>query len=609
SYVQYYYSAEGDMKKREVHNSSGATEKAQSFTYDNAHRVTNDGIYSYTYGSSGCSCAGKIASVTGPNGTVSYEYDFKGRIVKTTTVNGGVTTVIDKVYDDANKKRVIKLDNTEIFEIQADGEGRAVKVTEKLGGNFEYTLKRDNMGRVTGVNYPNGNVSATQYDTEGGILLHKNMFDDDVINKYDFTASGSLDAEGNKIKEKTNLGVKQYGYDNTYQLTSATLEKGQSLTWAYDNAGNRTSSADPTQRTYTPNSLNQYNSVSGTNYTYDTDGNLLNDGTRVMTWNARNRLSTVTKDSKTISYTYDHNDLRVKRTDGTTITNYLFDGSLMLAEKDSLGKIQKVYINDGAGIVGMVRYIYKEDGTFSHYARLYYMFDSLGSVTAITGENGMPVTEYMYSPYGEVTNTTADPVNSLTFVGRYGGYRDWDTGLTYFWHRWYDSKDGRWISRDPKYDCKNHHNNYLYVENRPKYYVDITGYKTQVCCNDPSIGKAFGYKHCFISTDESDYGLHPKNKYALGFWVGIKDTRDDEGECGPSEDDPNVEACLKKAYEEYPEKTKYKPLKQNSNTFVCDLLKKCKSKLKLPSTAVGGEECMEDDACSKRRVPRVIVKQ
>ncbi|MBN2754505.1 MAG: hypothetical protein JXR81_06520 [Candidatus Goldbacteria bacterium] len=417
---------------------------------------------------------------------------------------------------------------------QADGEGRAVKVTEKLGGDFEYTLTRDDMGRVTGVNYPNGNVSATQYDTEGNILIHKNMFDDDVINKYDFTASGSIDAEGNKIKEKTNLGVKQYGYDNTYQLTSATLEKGQALTWVYDNAGNRISSADPTPRSYTPNSLNQYS-----NYSYDTDGNLLSDGIRVMTWDARNRLATVTKDSKTISYTYDHNDLRVKRTDGTNVINYLFDGSLMLAEKDASGKIQKVYINDGAGVLGMVRYIYKEDGTFSHYNRLYYMFDSLGSVTAVTGENGLPVTEYIYSPYGEITNTEKDPVNSLSFVGRYGGYRDWDTGLTYFWHRWYDSKDGRWVNRDPikepanKWRCDlnifNILNTYRYSFNDSLNYIDIDGYMPIDADGDNSnsrgnvdgrgleakynyCGKNYSNKEMHISwRDENNFDMDPVN--------------------------------------------------------------------------------------------------
>ncbi len=90
----------------------------------------------------------------------------------------------------------------------------------------------------------------------------------------------------------------------------------------------------------------------------------------------------------------------------------------MLAEKEN-DKLSKVYINDGTGIIGMVRYIYKDDGTLSHKQRLSFLFDSLGSVSVVTNEVGEVVTQYSYTPYGELMNMTSDPVNSLMFVGKY----------------------------------------------------------------------------------------------------------------------------------------------------------------------------------------------
>jgi RHS repeat-associated protein len=156
------------------------------------------------------------------------------------------------------------------------------------------------------------------------------------------------------------------------------------------------------------------------------------------------------------------------------IPPYLYDGNLLLAETDGSDKIQKVYINDGQGIIGMVRYIYKEDGSFSHYQPLYYIFDSLGSVSLVTGEDGKALQNYKYSPYGESTNVESDPVNGLRFVGRYGGYQDDDTNLTYFWHRWYDPKDGRWLTRDP-IGVKGGTNLYGYVKNNINM-NDWTGY-------------------------------------------------------------------------------------------------------------------------------------
>ncbi|MEM5777857.1 MAG: RHS repeat-associated core domain-containing protein [Candidatus Aenigmatarchaeota archaeon] len=168
-----------------------------------------------------------------------------------------------------------------------------------------------------------------------------------------------------------------------------------------------------------------------------------------------------------------------------------------MAEKDGSGKIQKVYINDGEGIIGMVRYIYDSSNTFSHHQRLYYLYDSLGSVSAVADENGMPLQEYYYTPYGSTSNVERDPVNALQFIGRYGGYKDDDTGLTYFWHRWYDEGDGRWISRDPLgilYDL----NLYRYSYNMPVNYIDKDGLEAcpvPICL--PKIPEKPEYRKCF----------------------------------------------------------------------------------------------------------------
>ena len=162
-----------------------------------------------------------------------------------------------------------------------------------------------------------------------------------------------------------------------------------------------------------------------------------------------------------------------KEVDGDKV-RYYYEGSLLLCEKDGAGKMQKVYVNDGEGIVGMIRYIYKNTEEFSHYQRLYYLYDSLGSVSVVAGENGLPLQNYTYSPYGSCLNTENDPVNNLRFVGRYGGYKDNDTNLTYFWHRWYDERDGRWVSRDMIGVCDDL-NLYRYVKNNTKNYIDETG--------------------------------------------------------------------------------------------------------------------------------------
>ena len=122
--------------------------------------------------------------------------------------------------------------------------------------------------------------------------------------------------------------------------------------------------------------------------------------------------------------------------------------------------------------------IYKHNiYVYNNYQKFYYFYDSLGSVSVITGENGLPLQNYTYSPYGSTMNADYDPVNNLRFVGRYGGYKDDDTNLTYFWHRWYDEKDGRWVSRD-MIGISGGINLFGYVNNRPNYFIDSTGLLT-----------------------------------------------------------------------------------------------------------------------------------
>ena len=181
-------------------------------------------------------------------------------------------------------------------------------------------------------------------------------------------------------------------------------------------------------------------------------------------------------------YKYSSGDLRLAKTKDGKTTLYFYHGNSLIAEKTLDGKVRKVFTHDNRGVLGMTRYVYDETDTYKSKQNLYYMFDDLGSVTAITDDTGTPVQTYIYDAYGNVTNTQNDPINNFAFVGRYGGFRDWDTGLTQFLHRWYDSRDGRWLSRDP-IGVDGGINLYNYTENNPVNRVDVTGLKPKVCCD------------------------------------------------------------------------------------------------------------------------------
>ncbi len=110
----------------------------------------------------------------------------------------------------------------------------------------------------------------------------------------------------------------------------------------------------------------------------------------------------------------------------------------------------------------------------------YYHFDGLGSVAALSNNNGEIVERYEYDVFGR-PDRVSDVNNPYFFTGR--RYDD-ETGLYYYRARYYDPYIGRFLQTDPiRYEDGS--NLYTYCYNNPLYWIDPWGlkagdkYKTQ----------------------------------------------------------------------------------------------------------------------------------
>ncbi len=75
-------------------------------------------------------------------------------------------------------------------------------------------------------------------------------------------------------------------------------------------------------------------------------------------------------------------------------------------------------------------------------------YDGNGNIlTLINSSDGSTVAEYEYSPFGECIKATGPmaQANPFRFSTKYS---DDETGLIYYGYRYYDAKNGRWVSRD-----------------------------------------------------------------------------------------------------------------------------------------------------------------
>jgi len=82
----------------------------------------------------------------------------------------------------------------------------------------------------------------------------------------------------------------------------------------------------------------------------------------------------------------------------------------------------------------------KSDGTVR-----YYQQDALGSVIALTDENGIIKTQYVYDPYGNTAISGEESDNPFQYTGREND----NTGLYYYRARYYSPELQRFISEDP----------------------------------------------------------------------------------------------------------------------------------------------------------------
>lgn len=227
------------------------------------------------------------------------------------------------------------------------------------------------------------------------------------------------------------------------------------FTYRYDKSGNRLAArAGVEEISYEVNRLHQYETVSGERLHYDADGNLTARGDRTFTWDAENRLTTIRERGSLVArYTYDHQSRRIARqTDKGVDERYLYQGWNLIAVyrpdeaeplqtytwgKDLSGTLQ------GAGGVGGL--LFTKNHGDGNDAWIYH-YDANGNVMEVTSARGKVLDRYNYDPFGNLLGKAALPENRWRFSTK--PYDD-ESGGYYYGYRYYDPRDGRWLSRDP----------------------------------------------------------------------------------------------------------------------------------------------------------------
>jgi RHS repeat-associated protein len=289
----------------------------------------------------------------------------------------------------------------------------------------------------------------------------------------------------------------------------------QRQTWQLDGAGNwaetSRSAAEATERELREHSpIHAVTKVGAATLTYDANGNLTDDGTRLYHWDAFNRLRRVVRKAggaEIAIYAYDAFGRRAGKIVSNSgaldgVFRHYLDGWQEIEEHDVSGNVRRQFIY-GASLDEPLAMDSDLDGdgsvTSAADQRLYFHQNAQLSVFALTDITGKPVEGYQYDPYGRPIVYTPGPNGTLDWGGDdvvtpggasalgntylYTGRRfEPETGLYYYRARYMDPVLGRFISQDPlgAWGTANLGSAFAYVANMPQSAVDSMGLATTV---------------------------------------------------------------------------------------------------------------------------------
>ena len=506
---RYRYDDKGQLSEMTDYSVSSETETAYRYTeysYDTRGRIT-------TFAEISQNAQPTADDIKAHQ--IRYTYNENGNLSKVSypTTKDGIQS-LSYIYDENGWLQEIK------GELHSKGQ-----TTEKVLRSYSY----DAYGKVKEIkDYRNRLKNGAQavqkiytYDSFDRVkeMIYTDLETGKVMESYQY----SYDKNSN-ITKKTQVNnypkedadkvneTKSYTYDTLGRLTKTVTtdhnkdDKTKTVTYTYDNVGNRLKEDDGTTTTsYTYNGLDQLKTSTKEKrtavdevrqYSYDANGNQTDvkntktGQTESYTYDAENRLSKVAvtdKDGKTAviqQNRYNGEGQMIQKVEGSKTTNYYYqDGVVSYTTDGENSQTSQNLIGTDGNILATQRY-----GS-DHTDYLLYHKDIQGSTTSLVKEDGSADATYRYTDFGETTINGDDKAeNEVCYTG---GIYDQSTGLYYLNARYYNPEDGRFVTEDTYRGETNEpdtQNLYVYCADNPVNYVDPSGHWIDTVLDVASLG-------------------------------------------------------------------------------------------------------------------------
>jgi RHS repeat-associated protein len=447
------YSNQPDGRKRVVRtmpgaNAANATPYTLTQEYDRAQRLqqvsygdaANTPDVRMGYGLNGLRAHMTELGVGGATvRRTQYTYDTARRLTEVRfdhDGNGTADQTVTYAYDNGGLPTLLQMPSGQPITYQHDTLGRMTQIAQGTAYQADFTYTQANRLKTAEQRDETPSVlqrTTRAYDVAAQLtqLKHERVAGGtpSLMAQYDYT----YDALGNRTQaveqwqQSLSAALLQrtigYSYDSASRLTDAgytpTVASADNPTMAYgytyDLAGNRlTETINTTSRIFTYNAANQLTQIDNTTFSYDPNGNLLQDDQGAYGWDRADRLRSMGG----VSYAYDGDGNRISRTQAGASTRYVLDVSrqlpTVLAEVGGSGTTH--YIHAPTGVLA------QSDGSGWQWL----LADAQGN-TRQTANYAGALAAQTYSPYGQplhpalqssygYTGEPTDPTNGLVYL-------------------------------------------------------------------------------------------------------------------------------------------------------------------------------------------------
>ena len=208
---------------------------------------------------------------------------------------------------------------------------------------------------------------------------------------------------------------------------------------------------------------------SGSYYGYDAAGNMTRNNQQYYAYGADNRFSQATSLGRVLGiYAYNGKGERTSKTVNGVKTLFVYDTQgRVIGEYGDSGQLLREHVYGLAGRLS----------TVSNNQIYWHHNDHLGTPQALTDINATTVWTMSQTPFGIATVNEDPDGNGIKVSNNFrfpGQYYDAETGLNYNYHRYYDSKTGRYTQSDP-IGLRGGLNTFAYVLSNPISFIDPVG--------------------------------------------------------------------------------------------------------------------------------------